>query len=278
MTSRLRGFFVPLCGKGRTDLEDEQMSLVADTAMLAGTLILENGGETYRAEETALRVCEAGGIVSPEILALPTGILLSGNQGMRTEQHGLMRIHQSAVHLYKLERTNSYCRAYTRGELTVEELSERLLTLRASNQTIPLPLNAVLSGLTTAAFAIMLNGGLHDAWMAMICGILLALATAPLAKSTISTVTVNMTGGAVVAAAAALLTSLVGKGNLDIILVSSTMPLLPGLATLNAVRDAMCGDLVSGNARLLRAMLSALSIAAGVGITLAIYVSVGGLL
>ena len=112
--------------------------------------------------------------------------------------------------------------------------------------------------------------------MALICGLMMALFTAPLAKSTISTVSVNMVGGAVIAIVAVLLTHITGKGTLDIIIVSSTMPLLPGLATLNAVRDAMCGDLVSGSARLLKAMLIAISIAAGVGLTLAVYVSMGG--
>ena len=39
----------------------ETASRLADTAMLAAVIILENGGETFRAEETAVRICRAAG-------------------------------------------------------------------------------------------------------------------------------------------------------------------------------------------------------------------------
>lgn len=259
-------------------MSEQKDCLIAHAAMLAGTLILENGGETYRAEETAYHVCRAGGIDSPQIIALPTGIFVNGNQRGRHEQHGFMRIHQSTVHLYKLEKTNRYCREFVRGERDAESLLHALTELRASTVTIPFLRSILISGLTTAAFAVMLDGGIHDIWIALLCGFLLTLCTAPLAKSTISTVTVNMVGGAVIALTAVCMTHLIGQGTPDIIIVSGIMPILPGLATLNAVRDAMCGDLVSSNARLLKAMLIAISIAAGVGMVLAIYLSLGGTL
>jgi len=255
---------------------EQRAALVADTAMLAGTLILENGGETYRAEETALRVCLAGGIVDPEIIAFPTGIFVSGNQGLPDEKHGFMRVHRSSVHLSKLERTNAYCRRYVAGECTVEQLSADLTALRADARTIPFPLRVLLSALITASFAVMLGGGVHGAWMALLCGIALRLVTDGMEKSANSAVSVNMAGGAAIALTAVLLTHLTGRGDLDVIIVSSCMPILPGLATLNAVRDAMCGDLVSGSARLLKALLMGVSLAAGAGLVLAVYVWLGG--
>ncbi len=261
---------------GQIKPQEIDVSLVADTAMLAGTIILENGGETYRAEETALYVCRKGGMESPQIIALPTGIFLSGNQGRSDEQNGLMRIRSSSVHLYKLERTNTFCRAYVDGECDIQTLYRKLLALRASTVQIPFFKNLMISGLCTGLFAVMFNGGHWDALFAFIGGLLLTLTTAPLGKSSISTFSVNFVGGMVTALSAVLLTHFTGLGNLDIIIVSACMPLVPGIATLNGVRDAMYGDLVSGNARLLKAMLIALSLAAGVGLTLAVYLTMGG--
>ncbi len=258
--------------------QTDPAGLVASTAMLAGTLILENGGETYRAEETANRVCLTGGIASPAVLALPTGIFLSGNQNTPDQQHGVTRVHHSAVHLYKLERTNFYCRAYASGDIDIETLNRSLTELRASHQSYPLPLALLIAGLTPAAFSLMLGGGLHDVWITFACVLLLTLIKAPLKKSATSTVTVNFAGGILISASALLLTHLIGGGNPDVIIVAGIIPLLPGLATLNAVRDAMHGDLVSGCARLLKALLIALSLAAGVGATLAVYLSFGGAL
>ncbi len=251
-------------------------TLVADTAMLAGTLILENGGETYRAEETALYICKKGGIASPQIIALPTGIFFSGNQGQVSEQNGLMRIRSSSVHLYKLERTNAYCREYAAGGCEIEELYAKLTALRASNVSIPYRKNLIVTALCTGLFAIVFNGDHFDALFAFVAGLCFVLSTCALEKSSISTFSVNFIGGAAVALSAVLLTHLTGVGNLDIVIVSGCMPLVPGIATLNGVRDAMVGDLVSGNARLLKAVLIALSLAAGVGLTLGIYLALGG--
>lgn len=48
------------------------------------------------------------------------------------------------------------------------------------------------------------------------------------------------------------------------------MPLVPGMAITNAVRDTLRGDYLSGGARVMEAFLKALGIAIGIGIGLAL--------
>ena len=43
------------------------------------------------------------------------------------------------------------------------------------------------------------------------------------------------------------------------------MPLVPGVAITNAIRDIMAGDFLSGTARVVEAVLIAVAIASGVG-------------
>jgi uncharacterized membrane protein YjjP (DUF1212 family) len=43
----------------------------------AGKIILESGGETYRVEETIIRICHAYGLVFAESFVMPTGIIIS---------------------------------------------------------------------------------------------------------------------------------------------------------------------------------------------------------
>lgn len=57
--------------------------------------------------------------------------------------------------------------------------------------------------------------------------------------------------------------------NMSSIIIGGIMTLLPGLAMVNAIRDTLYGDIVSGTARGVEALLSAVAIAAGVGLTLA---------
>ena len=54
----------------------------------------------------------------------------------------------------------------------------------------------------------------------------------------------------------------------DAIIIACIMPLVPGVAITNAIRDTLNGDYVSGAARAVEAFIKALSIALGVGVSL----------
>lgn len=52
------------------------------------------------------------------------------------------------------------------------------------------------------------------------------------------------------------------------VIIACIMPLVPGVAITNAIRDTLNGDYVSGAARALEAFIKALGIALGVGSSL----------
>lgn len=54
-------------------------------------------------------------------------------------------------------------------------------------------------------------------------------------------------------------------------IVSSIMPLVPGVIFTTAVRDTLNGDYSSGAARMLEAAVVALAVAAGVGASMALF-------
>lgn len=64
--------------------------------------------------------------------------------------------------------------------------------------------------------------------------------------------------------------------NMDTVIISAIMPLVPGVAITNAIRDTLQGDYLSGGARVLEAFLKAASIALGVGIGMALFRAVAG--
>ena len=55
------------------------------------------------------------------------------------------------------------------------------------------------------------------------------------------------------------------------------MPLLPGLAMTNAIRDSMQGDLISGLVRGTEAIIIAIGLAVGAGFYLKLWLLGGGL-
>lgn len=67
-------------------------------------------------------------------------------------------------------------------------------------------------------------------------------------------------------------------GNINIIIIGAMMPILPGLAFTNAIRDTMNGDLVSGVAKTGEVFQISVSIAFGVGTVLSVYSMLGGII
>ena len=53
---------------------------------------------------------------------------------------------------------------------------------------------------------------------------------------------------------------------LNVIIIASIMPLVPGVAITNAVYDTLHGDYISGAARMLEAFVTAAAIPIGVGL------------
>ncbi len=62
---------------------------------------------------------------------------------------------------------------------------------------------------------------------------------------------------------------------LDNIIIGGIMLLVPGLSIVNAIRDTMSGDLVSGTARAVEAIFIAVAIATGSGSMLKLWALMG---
>ncbi len=58
---------------------------------------------------------------------------------------------------------------------------------------------------------------------------------------------------------------------LDVIIIASVMPLVPGLLITNAIRDLMAGHFVSGLSKGAEAFLTAFAIGAGVAVVLTLW-------
>ena len=57
--------------------------------------------------------------------------------------------------------------------------------------------------------------------------------------------------------------------NMDTVIISGIMTLVPGVAITNAIRDTLRGDYISGGARALEAFVTAAAVAIGAGVGIA---------
>ena len=80
----------------------ENTSLIIDVIDLCGKIILENGGEIFRAEDTMFRILSSAGCNEIEIFALPTGFFVGFRYKNEKTQAIIKRIKVRGTNLTKL--------------------------------------------------------------------------------------------------------------------------------------------------------------------------------
>jgi uncharacterized membrane protein YjjP (DUF1212 family) len=249
------------------DNQDAQTDGIMEACLLAGKIMLQSGAETYRVEDTMMRMAASFGIKETNSYVTPTGIIFSADH-MGPTKTKLLRILDRSTDLTKVTMVNSISRQISSGSLNLEEAVKQLKKIDSLNLAFPMLVQAAASSIASGCFLIMFNGGWNDFLPAMIAGgagyisllsfhrfIPIKFFSEFLASFVIGLVT--------------LLFVKIGMGHqLDKIVIGSVMTLVPGLLITNAVRDLMAGHLVSGLSKGAEAFLTAFAIGSGIAIVL----------
>lgn len=248
--------------------EPDQIALLC----MAAQLVLENGGETYRVEETVLRMAKGMGLREVSVAAFPTSIFVEV-QG----QTRVRRISRRGTNTTRLAQVNDVSRRVERGEMRPGEAGEALCRIAvqpgASQATLVLA-----SGLAAASFSLLFGGALRTFIVAFLIGMGVQMVQPLFSKVEMGVLFGNFAGGWITAVAAQGIFSLFPYENVNAAIIGGIMPLLSGLLMTTAVRDTMYGDLVSGVARAVEALLLAACVALGVFVGLKMIAMIGGAL
>lgn len=250
--------------------------LLLDTAVLAGEIMLCSGAETYRVEDTMYHILKTSEAESIEALALMTGIVATLNSPDMEQPMTLMKaVNDRTTNLNHIIQVNDISRRYCGGELTLEETYRKLKQI-GGMQYSRILCNIALVGVASG-FAMMFGGSFLDVVVTAMVGILLAGIITLGQKLRMNVIIVDILSSMGIAVLAiAMKTYAIQTINMDTVIISAIMPLVPGVAITNAIRDTLQGDYLSGGARVLEAFLKAASIALGVGIGMAIFGAVAG--
>lgn len=258
-------------GHGTPASTDEALRLAAE----AGRIILEAGGETYRAEDVIGAVATSLGALDAESFATPTGIMLSCAAPDGSTRSMVKRIRSRRMNLCKIARVNETARLAVAGELSADEIDRRLCELEALGDYPP-PLPSLGAALVTGFFCLLFGGAWNDALVAGAIGLFMGRVTSWLGSMRLSGFFVNIAGGAFTAFVALATTGLGWASHLDTVIIGGIMLLVPGVMIVNAIRDTIAGDLVAGVARGAEAFISAGGISIGVGFALKSWELLGG--
>lgn len=238
--------------------------------ILAGRIMLKNGAEIYRVEDTVQRICSSReNITNVDAFVTPTGIFISVEYQNEVFTY-LRRIRNLTTNLNIIIEINEFSRRFVQTDMSIEE-GMRILTSINNTKPYSPVIKALFGSVAASCFTLMFGGTMRDAISCVIVSFIVIIILSKLSKFDLTFFLDNFIG-AFLASLLSYGTILIGLGeNLDMIIIGAIMYLVPGVSMTNAVRDTMSGDFLSGQSRGLEAIFSALAIAFGVGIVLNFY-------
>ncbi|BEP28396.1 threonine/serine exporter family protein [Helicovermis profundi] len=238
---------------------------ITNIAISIGKLILENGGEAYRVEDTIRRMCESKGIENVNVLSLPTGIFLSASY--EDEEFTVVRrTFVNRIDLEIIDLCNTFSREFINKEINYEASLKRIKGIQDA-PSYSLFLSSIFAGMGGGFFTLLFKSTALEFFLAFIISFIVS---SILSRIKVGLYMKHLIGGFLVALLSFTASAIFLKVSMDYLVVGSIMPLVPGVAMVNSIRDILNGDLVSGMGKMTEAIVVATSIAFGVGSVLGV--------
>ena len=248
-------------------IEDQQLKneMAIDCFLLAGRIMMESGAETYRVEDTMLRMAHSQDMHHAQSYVTATGIIFSLG---KTQPTRISSISTRVTDLHRITLVNSVSRKLTSKMITLDEAYDELKKIEKTNYFLPMWIQVLAASLASGAFMILFEGVWNDFPAAFIAGGLGHYIVCMVHEKTKVKFFSEFIAALAVAALAVFAVNYEYGQEIDKIIIGSVMPLVPGLVITNAVRDLMAGHFTAGVAKGTEALLTAFAIGAGVALAL----------
>ena len=247
-------------------------------AVRAGEIMMICGAENYRVEETITRICRACGVDNVEVFAMPTGIFITLDNesfGDSVETY-VRRIRGGETDLNKISLVNQFSREFTTTDLSIEAGMHRLDEIQRT-KPYRFPVRVIAAAVVAACFAVIFGGSGMDFLCAFVTGSICYTLSRFLEKYDVNFFIRGMVCCALGTFIALVMAYSISKADYQPIISGTIMLFVPGVAITNSIRDYLSGDLLSGLSRMVEAIITAVSLAAGTGIILKLWTMIGGI-
>ena len=235
-------------------------SKIMELAYEAGAILLENGAEISRVDETMRRIAGHYGVDDESFFVLSNGIMATAKGFARSRF-----IPIKGTSLDKVVAVNQLSREVSEGKCDLEQLESRLKAIRAMRPK-PAWEQIMASAFGSAAFCIVFGGGFADSMAAFVAGLLLWVYMLFVGYRHLSRIAGNITGGLLATLLCGVMFRLGLGTHLSNMIIGAIIPLIPGVPFTNGIRDLAHEDYIAGVTRLLDAMLVFFCIALGVAL------------
>ena len=237
------------------------MTDVMQVATEAGHIMLENGAEIFRVEETMERITRHYGIDTGHFFVLSNGILTSGGNRYSNVEF----IPFKGAQLEKVVAVNRLSREIEKGGCSIQDARERLADIR-NMKSKPFLEQVMGSAVGSGAFCAIFGGSLLDCAASFVTGLLLYVFVLLVSRRGMSKIVTNILGS-ILATSLSVVFMNIGFGEHPGNMIGSLIPLIPGVPFTNGIRDLANEDYIAGSTRMIDALTVFFCIAAGVALT-----------
>lgn len=239
--------------------------LAVNCSLLAGQLLIENGANMERVNDTMYRIAENAGLHSFQAFTTVTGIVVSAEHQSNAQAVDIRARHND---LSKVARVNEISRQFATKEINLSEMYNQLKRVDKGTPQLSVFTQCIGAAVLSLSLMIVFTGDVRDSWAAFIIGgtcywmylYLLWKFKVKYMGEFVSSLLIGLL--------AIMTTKLGWTSNLNDIIIGSVMPLVPGVPLTNAARDLVSGNLISGPTRALEAIITAMAIGCAIVIVL----------
>ena len=240
---------------------------VISLGMMAGEILIQANAEAYRTEDSLKRIFAVFGYQA-EIIAQSTSLIVMITFSDQRRTTLVRRINHHRINLTHIHIVNNISRCLVEDTCTLTEAEEQLQQILKMNQSRQKGMKWFGLMMLGCSFSLVFKGGINEFLASFLIGMIFVLMTAVNELLQLSELMFDMVASLVIAWMVFLISGQFLEAgytiNSSIVLISSIMPMVPGIALTNAFRDLLNGDYVSGSNRLLEALVIAGTIAVGI--------------
>ena len=239
-----------------------------------GELLLTNGGEVFRVEDTLSRLCAAYGFQKINVFSITSSIVLTAECPDGKILTQTRRITTRGTNLQRVNSVNALSRQLCASPVSVAVFREKLEDIRRE-KTYPQPVMVFAYALISGVFAVFFGGSWLDGLASAISGLVVFFAQQLIGRLQMNNLLENLLVSAFTALAVVFLVRMGIGVSPAKITIGNIMLLIPGISFTTSLRDIINGDTISGLIGISEATIKAIAIAIGFALVL---VQMGGAL
>lgn len=240
---------------------------VLEIALSAGQILLGNGAEIYRVEETIESICGAYNLEC-ECMATPKGVFVSIVDGEDEKVTSLKKIKIKRVDLYRIELVNSFSRKVNTERISFEE-AKRILKSIEDAPYFSFRVRLFAASMTSFVYALFFNGTIYDSIASALVSLGIYTMLEKVSRVGFFQFFEFFFSGLIIGGVSIITQNALPFVLKDNVITGAIMILIPGVALTNGIKDIIYGDFMSGMVKFGESMLIITAIGAGIGVALA---------